>query len=46
MAWPKVQDGIIPLSEQERWTRSMDPSLLGSVTPPKQNLDAGLHTGI
>jgi len=28
MAWHKVQQGLIPLSEQERWTRSMDPAAL------------------
>lgn len=33
MAWYKVQRGAIPLSEQDRWTRLIDPSLLA--TPPK-----------
>ncbi|HVV02467.1 MAG TPA: GspE/PulE family protein, partial [Verrucomicrobiae bacterium] len=28
MAWPKVQEGLIPVSEQERWTRAIDPSAL------------------
>ena len=28
MAWPKVQRGLIPLSEQERWTRIVDPAAL------------------
>ena len=28
MAWLKVQRGIIPISEQERWTRVIDPSVL------------------
>jgi general secretion pathway protein E/type IV pilus assembly protein PilB len=28
MAWIKVQQGLIPISEQERWTRQLDPSLL------------------
>src|SRR5437016_64496 len=28
MAWSKVQKGLIPLSEQERWTRSIDPAAL------------------
>lgn len=28
MAWFKVQRGAIPLSEQERWTRLIDPSAL------------------
>jgi len=28
MAWHKVQKGLIPLSEQERWTRTIDPSAL------------------
>jgi len=27
-AWQKVQRGLIPISEQERWTRMIDPSLL------------------
>jgi type II secretory ATPase GspE/PulE/Tfp pilus assembly ATPase PilB-like protein len=30
MAWHKVQQGLIPISEQERWTRQLDPSLLNS----------------
>ncbi|MBN2506504.1 MAG: type II/IV secretion system protein [Verrucomicrobia bacterium] len=29
MGWPKVQAGIVPLSEQERWTRIVDPTALG-----------------
>jgi type II secretory ATPase GspE/PulE/Tfp pilus assembly ATPase PilB-like protein len=28
MAWTKVQEGMIALSEQERWTRVIDPSAL------------------
>jgi general secretion pathway protein E/type IV pilus assembly protein PilB len=28
MAWFKVQRGLIPLNEQERWTRVIDPSAL------------------
>ena len=28
MAWIKVQQGLIAISEQERWTRQLDPSLL------------------
>lgn len=28
MAWRKVQQGLIPISEQERWTRSVDPTVL------------------
>jgi type II secretory ATPase GspE/PulE/Tfp pilus assembly ATPase PilB-like protein len=28
MAWLKVQQGLIPISEQERWTRLIDPSVL------------------
>jgi type II secretory ATPase GspE/PulE/Tfp pilus assembly ATPase PilB-like protein len=28
MAWLKVQRGLIPISEQERWTRLIDPSML------------------
>jgi general secretion pathway protein E/type IV pilus assembly protein PilB len=28
MAWLKVQRGLIPISEQERWTRVLDPALL------------------
>lgn len=35
MAWIKVQRGIIPLSEQERWTRLVDAAAL-SVSPPVQ----------
>jgi len=29
-AWQKVQRGLIPISEQERWTRMIDPSMLKS----------------
>lgn len=39
MGWRKVQDGLIPISEQERWTRNMDPSLL-AVTAPHPAPDA------
>lgn len=28
MAWLKVQRGLIPISEQDRWTRSLDPEAL------------------
>jgi type II secretory ATPase GspE/PulE/Tfp pilus assembly ATPase PilB-like protein len=28
MAWRKVQQGLIPIAEQERWTRQLDVSLL------------------
>jgi type II secretory ATPase GspE/PulE/Tfp pilus assembly ATPase PilB-like protein len=28
MAWLKVQRGLIPISEQERWTRMIDPAAL------------------
>jgi type II secretory ATPase GspE/PulE/Tfp pilus assembly ATPase PilB-like protein len=28
MAWLKVQRGLIPIAEQERWTRLIDPKLL------------------
>jgi type IV pilus assembly protein PilB len=28
MAWGKVQKGLIPISEQERWTRMIDPAAL------------------
>jgi general secretion pathway protein E/type IV pilus assembly protein PilB len=28
MAWPKVQQGLVPISEQERWTRLIDPAVL------------------
>jgi type II secretory ATPase GspE/PulE/Tfp pilus assembly ATPase PilB-like protein len=28
MAWLKVQRGLIPISEQERWTRQIDPAIL------------------
>jgi type IV pilus assembly protein PilB len=28
MAWLKVQRGLIPISEQERWTRKIDPAIL------------------
>jgi hypothetical protein len=27
-AWGKVQKGLIPISEQERWTRGLDPAAL------------------
>jgi general secretion pathway protein E/type IV pilus assembly protein PilB len=30
MAWLKVQGGLIPISEQERWTRMVDPTALMS----------------
>jgi type IV pilus assembly protein PilB len=28
MAWSKVHQGLIPISEQERWTRTIDPAAL------------------
>lgn len=28
LAWPKVQHGMIPVSEQERWTHALDPAAL------------------
>jgi len=28
MAWLKIQRGLIPISEQDRWTRMIDPGLL------------------
>jgi len=28
MAWMKVQKGLTPISEQDRWTRLIDPSVL------------------
>ena len=28
MGWLKVQRGLIPISEQERWTRIIDPAAL------------------
>ena len=30
MAWLKVQRGLIPITEQERWTRTVDPAALAS----------------
>jgi type II secretory ATPase GspE/PulE/Tfp pilus assembly ATPase PilB-like protein len=30
MAWLKVQRGLIPISEQERWTRRIDPAVLAN----------------
>jgi type II secretory ATPase GspE/PulE/Tfp pilus assembly ATPase PilB-like protein len=33
MAWLKVQRGLIPIAEQERWTRLIDPKLLLSNEP-------------
>jgi general secretion pathway protein E/type IV pilus assembly protein PilB len=32
MAWRKVQAGLIPLTEQERWTRVIDPEVLRLAT--------------
>lgn len=34
MAWLKVQRGLIPIAEQERWTRSVDPALLAATARP------------
>jgi len=31
MAWQKVQRGLIPISEQERWTRVIDPAALSQI---------------
>jgi type II secretory ATPase GspE/PulE/Tfp pilus assembly ATPase PilB-like protein len=33
MAWQKVQLGLIPISEQERWTRTIDPAALNGAKP-------------
>jgi type II secretory ATPase GspE/PulE/Tfp pilus assembly ATPase PilB-like protein len=33
MGWFKVERGLIPLSEQERWTRTMDPGALVAAAP-------------
>lgn len=33
MGWYKVQSGAIALSEQERWTRSIDPAALRTMKP-------------
>ena len=33
LAWVKVQRGLIPIAEQERWTRLMDPSQLQPAAP-------------
>ena len=33
MAWLKVQRGLIPIAEQERWTRLIDPKLLVNNSP-------------
>ncbi len=35
MAWLKVQRGLIPLAEQERWTRSIDSSCLKPASPSR-----------
>ena len=35
MTWLKVQQGLIPISEQERWTRLIDPALLKLKTPTR-----------
>ena len=35
MAWPKVQKGLIPIAEQERWTRTMDPAALRQAAASK-----------
>lgn len=32
-AWQKVQQGLIPISEQERWTRMIDPNILMAKPP-------------
>ena len=37
MAWLKVQRGLIPISEQERWTRRIDPKLLAQTTALDRN---------
>ena len=31
MGWLKVQGGLIPIAEQERWTRVIDPTVLSAV---------------
>ena len=33
MAWLKVQRGLIPIAEQDRWTRLIDPALLSQKPP-------------
>ena len=33
MAWSKVQKGLIPVAEQERWTRTIDPAALAKPAP-------------
>jgi type II secretory ATPase GspE/PulE/Tfp pilus assembly ATPase PilB-like protein len=33
MAWFKVQRGLIPIAEQERWTRTIDPAALAVKCP-------------
>jgi general secretion pathway protein E/type IV pilus assembly protein PilB len=35
MAWLKVQRGLIPISEQERWTRMIDPAALLAKAPQR-----------
>ncbi len=35
MAWLKVQRGLIPLAEQDRWTRSIDSSCLKPASPSR-----------
>ncbi|HEV2393530.1 MAG TPA: GspE/PulE family protein [Verrucomicrobiae bacterium] len=35
MAWLKVQQGLIPISEQERWTRVIDPAALAPTKDQK-----------
>jgi general secretion pathway protein E/type IV pilus assembly protein PilB len=35
MAWLKVQRGLIPISEQERWTRMIDPAALLTKAPQR-----------
>ncbi|MGO9201599.1 MAG: GspE/PulE family protein [Limisphaerales bacterium] len=34
MAWLKVQRGLIPIAEQDRWTRLIDPALLSETHTP------------
>ena len=33
-AWKKVQRGVIPIGEQDRWTRLIDPAVLRGKNPP------------
>ena len=41
MGWLKVQRGLIPLSEQERWTRLIDPASLAGNGKTSPGVNAG-----